>query len=88
MKFYTSALVLALLFAAPQETQAIRLTIEDSNLAELDCPKKGGCKKKTKCAKSGCAGGESLEKVVTDALDGFVKKHEEIEEKRDNANRT
>ena len=78
MKFYASALVLALLFAAPEETQAIRLTISDNELAELDCPKKGGChKKKSKCNGGGCGGsnGESLEKVVGDALDGFVKKH-------------
>jgi hypothetical protein len=64
----------------------------DSDTSELECPKKGGCKnKKSKCAKkSGCGGssGPSVEKVVTDALDGFVKKHEEIEEKRENAGRT
>ena len=68
--------------------------MSDSDMSELDCPKKGGCKKKTnKCAKkSGCCGdndgGPSIEKVVSDALGGFVKKHEEIEEKRENANRT
>jgi hypothetical protein len=46
----------------------------------------------SKCAKkSGCSSGNetpSIEKVVSDALGGFVKKHEEIEEKRENANRT
>ena len=61
-------------------------------MSELDCPKKGGCKKAKKCHnKSGCEKKDdapSIEKVVNDALGGFVKKHEEIEEKRDNANRT
>jgi|TARA_B110000238_G_C15744399_1_gene276467 hypothetical protein len=63
-----------------------------SDSEELACPKKGGCgKKKSSCAKKGCSGGDatpSIEKVVSDALGGFVKKHEEIEEKRENANRT
>lgn len=63
----------------------------DADETQLDCPKKGGCKKKNKCSKkSGCKGdgAPTIEKVVSDALDGFVKKHEEIEEKRENANRT
>ena len=62
-----------------------------SDSEELACPKKGGCgKKKSSCKKSGCSGGDegpSIEKVVSDALGGFVKKHEEIEEKRENAGR-
>jgi len=71
--------------------------MSDSDTSELECPKKGGCKKKTaaksKCGKKGgCPevknDAPSIEKVVTGALDAFVKKHEEIEEKRDNASRT
>jgi len=68
--------------------------MSDSDMSELDCPKKGGCKSKkaNKCAKkSGCEKKDdapSIEKVVSDALGGFVKKQEEIEEKRENANRT
>lgn len=65
--------------------------MSDNDQSEIDCPKSGcrrhrGCSRKGGCGGNG--GGPSLEKVVSEALDGFVKKHEEIEEKRENANRT